>query len=120
VEDFMKAAGKPYSPLETNRASKYLYQKGKPVFVLVLPDGKGAFVMQSYTNHVATALTQDQLPNLATMLTLPTGWTYRTRMLDRDPIVAPPAPGYTAHTVVDNLANVYAGCGFDAACNYLP
>jgi hypothetical protein len=34
---------------------------------------------------------------------------------DRELVIAPRPARYTAHTVVDNLGNVYAGCGFDAA-----
>ena len=120
LEDFMKAVGKPYAPLETNRASKYLYEKGKPVFLLIPPDGKTVFVMQSYTDHVEKGLSMDKLAQLGSMLTLPAGWIFKTRELDQDLTIAPPAPSYTAHTVVDNFGNVYAGCGFDAACNYVP
>jgi hypothetical protein len=120
LADFEKAAGKPYAPLETNRASKYQYDKGKPVFLLVPPDGKDVFVMQSYTDHVENGLTMDKLAQLGGMLTLPTGWTFKTKDLDRELTIAPPPPNYTAHTVVDNFGNVYAGCGFDTACNYVP
>jgi hypothetical protein len=119
--DFEKAAGQPYAPLETNRApSQYVYAKGKPVFLLIPPDGKTVFVMQSYTDHVEKGLTMDKLPQLGSMLKLPSGWTFKTKELDRDLTIAPPAPTYTAHTVVDNFLNVYAGCGFDTACNYTP
>ena len=30
-----------------------------------------------------------------------------------------PAPDYTAHSLVDNLKNVYASCGFDNACGFV-
>jgi hypothetical protein len=120
LADFEKAAGKPYAPLETNRASKYLYEKGKPVFLLVPPDGKTVFVMQSYTDHVEKGLSMDKLAQLGSMLALPAGWSFKTEELDRELTIAPPPPSYTAHTVVDNFGNVYAGCGFDAACNYVP
>jgi hypothetical protein len=62
----------------------------------------------------------DKLAQLSNMLTLPAGWTFKTKELDRELTIAPPAPSYTAHTVVDNLGNVYAGCGFDTACDYIP
>jgi hypothetical protein len=115
------AVGKPYTPFETNRSpSQYLYEKGKPVFLLIPPDGKTAFVMQSYTNHVDKGLSMDKLPELGKVVKLPTGWTFKVKELDRDLTIAPPAPTYTAHSVVDNLLEVYAGCGFDTACSYLP
>jgi hypothetical protein len=118
--DFLKAAGRPYSPLTTNRASKYLYQKGKPVYLLTPADSKGVYVMQSYTDNVDKTLTEDKLPELGKTLKLPKGWTFSVKTLDQDLTVAPPQPDYTAHTVVDNLKNVYAGCGFDSACSFVP
>jgi hypothetical protein len=82
--------------------------------------GKVVYVMQSYTDHVEKGLTIDTLPQLGSMLKLPPGWSFSGKVLDRDLVVAPPKPNYTAHTVVDNLGNVYAGCGFDNACNFIP
>ena len=122
LKDFMAAAGgEPYTPFETNRSpSQYVYEKGKPVFLLIPPDGKTVFVMQSYTDHVEKGLTIDKLPQLGGMLKLPAGWTFKVKELDRDLTIAPPGPNYTAHSVVDNLLDVYAGCGFDTACSYVP
>jgi hypothetical protein len=114
-----RGAGKPYAGFETNRASKYLYAKGKPVYLLTPPGRKVVYVMQSYTDHIAKNLTMASLPHLGSMLKLPPGWTFTEKVLDRELIIAPPAPSYAAHTVVDNLLNVYAGCGFDGACNHL-
>ena len=51
---------------------------------------------------------------------LPKGWTFSFKTLDSDLTVAPPAPGYTAHSLVYNLENIYAGCGFDNACSSTP
>jgi hypothetical protein len=120
LQDFLAAAGKPYTPFQTSRASKYLYEKGKPVYLLIPPGGSGVYVMQSYTDHVEKGLTAAQLPDLGRTLTLPAGWTYQVKTLGQDLTVAPPPPGYTAHSLVDNFLNVYAGCGFDTACSYVP
>jgi hypothetical protein len=122
LKDFLEAAGgKPYGAIETNRApSEYVYAKGKPVYLLAPPGGKVVYVMQSYTNHIDKSLTMAKLSQLGHILKLPAGWTFTTKVLDRDLVVAPPAPSFTAHTTVDNLLNVYAGCGFDSACNYIP
>jgi len=115
------AGGEPYTPFETNRSpSRYVYEKGKPVFLLIPPDGKIVFVMQSYTDHIEKGLTMDKLPQLGSMLKLPAGWTFKAKELDRDLTIAPPGPTYTAHSVIDNFLDVYAGCGFDTACNYVP
>jgi hypothetical protein len=118
--DFVKAAAGEYEPFETNRASKYLYEKGKPVYLLTPPDKTGVFVMQSWTDHVDKTLSEDKLPDLGKILNLPKGWTFSVKTLDQDLTIAPPAPDYTAHSLVDNLKNVYAGCGFDNACSFTP
>jgi hypothetical protein len=115
----VKAAGE-YASFATNRASKYLYEKGKPVYLLTPPDKQGVFVMQSWTDHVDKTLTYDKLPELGRILALPKGWTFSVKRLDQDLTIAPPAPDYKAHSLVDNLKNVYAGCGFDNACSFTP
>ncbi len=120
LEGIKKAFEGAYNPFTTNRPSKYLYEKGKPVFLLIPPGGKGVYVMQSWTDHVDKTLTYRRLPQLGSILKLPVGWSFRTKVLDRDLTIAPPPPGYTAHSVVDNLSDVYAGCGFDEACSYVP
>jgi hypothetical protein len=117
--DFLEAMG-DYDAFETNRASKYLYAKGKPVYLLTPPDKKGVYVMQSWTDHVDKTLTEDRLPELGNILNLPKGWTFSVKTIDQDLTIAPPAPNYTAHSLVDNLKNVYAGCGFDNACSFKP
>jgi hypothetical protein len=118
--DMVKAFAGEYEPFETNRASKYLYEQGKPVFLLSPPDKQGVYVMQSWTDHVDKTLTYDRLPDLGKILALPKGWTFSVKILDQDLTIAPPAPEYTAHSLVDNLKNVYAGCGFDNACSFVP
>jgi hypothetical protein len=118
--DMLKAFEGEYQPFETNRASKYLYEKGKPVYLLTPPDKQGVFVMQSWTDHVNRTLTEDKLPDLGQILSLPKGWTFSVKTLDQDLTIAPPPPDYTAHSLVDNLKNVYAGCGFDNACSFVP
>jgi hypothetical protein len=70
--------------------------------------------------HVEKSLTEDKLPELGKMLKLPKGWTFSVKTLDQDPTIAPPAPDYTAHSLVDNFKDVYAGCGFDKACSFVP
>jgi hypothetical protein len=70
LRDFLRAAGKPYAPLETNRASKYLYDKGKPVYLLTPSGAKAVYVMQSYTDHFDKSLTMAKLPQLGGVLKL--------------------------------------------------
>lgn len=115
--------GKPfpvYQQVVVARNSKYEWRKGAEVYLLRAPDGK-AWIMQAYTTLVDKSLTQAGLRNLGARLKLPAGWKYEVKTLDRDLTFAPPArTGYLAHAIVDELQNVYQGCGFDEACNYVP
>jgi hypothetical protein len=74
--------------------------------------------MQSHRDHVEKGFTTNRLTQLGGILKLPPRWTFTKRVLDRDLVIAPRAPRYTAPTVVGNSGN--AGCSFDAACTYIP
>ncbi len=77
--------------------------------------------MQAYTNLVDKSLTQADLPRLGSKLKSPAGWKYEVKTVDRDLTYIPPAStGYLTHALADELQNVYQGCGFDDACNYVP
>jgi hypothetical protein len=120
-EDMLTALNTgPYQPTEIRRKSKYLYAKGSTVFLLRAPDGK-VWVMQSYASEIDPSLTIDQLPNLGGKLkSLPAGWAFQAKTLDQDLTVDPRNAGGLAHIVRDELHDVYEGCGFDAACNFVP
>jgi hypothetical protein len=76
--------------------------------------------MQSYASEVAPTLSRDQLPQRGARLKLPPGWTFDVKTLDQDLIVDPRKADGVAHIIRDDLPNVYEGCGFDAACNFVP
>ncbi len=109
----------PYTPVEIHRESKYLYKAGAPVFLLRTPDGK-TWVMQSYATEVDKTLAYDQLPHLADKLNAPGGMKFEVKTLTEDLTVEPTKAGGVAHIMRDELHNMYEGCGFDAACNYVP
>jgi len=110
----------PYRPTQIRRNSKYLYEKGKTVHLMRTNDGK-TYVMQSYATEIDPTLTIDQLPELGAKLkNMPEGWTYETKVLDRDLTIEPGKAGKVAHIIRDELHNVYEGCGFDAACSFVP
>ncbi len=119
----MKEGGKPfasYKPTVVARHSKFLWLKGSQVYLLRDPDGK-AWIMQAYTNLVDKTLTAADLPKLGGKLKVAPGWKYEVKTLDQDLTYIPPAStGYLTHAVADDLQNVYQGCGFDDACNYIP
>jgi hypothetical protein len=93
----------PYAPREVNRTTTWVYQAGKPVYEIVDPNGR-IFDMQSYSTQ-KTSQTQDSLANLGTALTLPAGWSFRTRVLDADLQVT--AVNQVATIVQDDFQNTY-------------
>jgi hypothetical protein len=109
-----------YHPGQIHRSNKYLYKTGTTVYLLDMPDGK-VLVMQSWTNYVNKGETADNLKDLGSQFKqLPPGWKFRTKVLDRDLTIEPPAPTRLAWVTQDEFQNTYQGCGYDAACNYVP
>ena len=116
----MKAGIKgDYTPMQIHRETQYLYAKGSKVFLIRTPRGK-TYVMQSYATEVDTSLTFNQLPQLKSKLNLPQGWKFEVKELTKDLTVDPRKAKGVAHIIRDDLHNVYEGCSFDAACNYVP
>ena len=94
---------KQFSPNQINRTTNWIYKAGSPIYELVAPDGQ-VYVMQSYSQIVNPNLTMKDLPNLAKQLKLPTGWVYRSTVLEKDLSLV--ANGI-AYVLQDNLANSY-------------
>jgi hypothetical protein len=92
-----------YAPNQVQRDTIYTFKAGEPIFILTAPDG-GEFVMQSFAQIVDKTLTYEQLPDLASKLTLPTGWSYSTRTLTEDLTLN---SNGLATVINDNLANSY-------------
>jgi hypothetical protein len=65
-------------------------------------------------------LSFDQLKDLGSKLKLPQGWKFEAKQLTKDLTVDPRNSNGVAHIVRDDLHDVYEGCGFDKACNYVP
>lgn len=94
----------PYSERHVNRGAVFFFDAGRPVHELVNPDGV-AYVMQAYCIGVDPTLTEATLSGLGERLSLPQGWSFRTRILDEELIVDTTA---TVATVVqDELENTY-------------
>lgn len=85
------------------RTSVVRFAAGAPVFELVDAEGH-VYEMQSYSVQ-RSAITQADLPTLASRLTLPAGWTYRMRTLSQDLLVT--AVNNLATVVQDDLGNTY-------------
>jgi len=112
----------PYQALTNTQFSKWVFKKGNQVYLLRAPEGK-VYVMQAYTTVEDPTLAYDQLPQLGSRLKkLPAGWKYEVKTLDKDLAfdVRKATPSGLKHLTLDEFGNVYLGCGFDAACNFLP
>ncbi|CAN5505546.1 hypothetical protein BH11ACT7_BH11ACT7_25350 [soil metagenome] len=95
----------PYSVNEVDRKAVFIYDAGQPIFELVDPQDRH-WVMQTWSQTVDPALSLDDLPGLATRLTPPTGWTYRTRTLERELRIDTSTT--KAHVLQDDQANSYS------------
>ena len=72
----------PYIARRVARTALFSFAAGSRVYELVDPEGQVS-VMQSWCTSVDPTLTEADLPGLGARLTLPPGWQYRSRTLDR-------------------------------------
>jgi hypothetical protein len=110
---------RPYTPALITRDTEWLYRKGKPVYLLRTPEGI-TWVLQVFSKKIDRTLSLETLDQLGSKLQLPAGWTFETRVLDKDLALQPRWASGQAHIMWDNLGNAYQGCGFDKACAYIP
>lgn len=112
--------GKPYSVGKIKRDTEWFYKKGKPAYLLRTPEGK-VWVLQVFTKDKDKTMSMETMDQLGSKLQLPEGWKFEVKMLDKDLSLQPRrvADG-EAYIMRDNLGNTYQGCGFDAACSYVP
>jgi haloalkane dehalogenase len=96
----------PYTDNTVARDSQYVYDKGKPVYELIAPDGH-AYIMQSYSLEVDKTLNEQALNDLGNRLKLPKGWKYRPRILDDDLVLQTAGTAAKATVLQDDLKNSY-------------
>jgi hypothetical protein len=80
-----------------------VFEAGKPVFLLVAPDGK-RYAMQAYAQMIDKNLSYDDLPGLGVRLKLPKGWRYESMVPASDLVLG--AHG-AAIIVQDDLDDTY-------------
>lgn len=97
-------AAVPYTERHVNRGAVFFFDTGRKVHELVDPTGRN-FVMQAYCVGVDSTLTVESLDSLGQRLSLPDGWSFRTRTLDEDLVVDTTA--HVATVVQDELENTY-------------
>jgi hypothetical protein len=94
----------PYTIRNVNRGAVFFFDAGSRVHELVDPDGT-AYVMQAYCVGVDPTTDEASLLTLGDRLSMPEGWTYRTRVLDEELVVDTSA---TIATVIqDEFENTY-------------
>jgi hypothetical protein len=81
-----KPAVAPYTEAHVNRGAVFFFDAGSPVYELVNPAGL-AYVMQAYCVGVDSTITQESLETLGEKLTMPSGWSYRSRLLEEELVV---------------------------------
>ena len=99
-----KPGAGPYNENRVNRGAVFFFDAGKPVYELVNPEGK-AYVMQALCMGVDASMSEEALPSLGSRLALPSGWTYRTRVLERELVVDTTAS--LATVLQDEFENSY-------------
>lgn len=97
----------PYLEYPSVEKSYYFWAPGTEIHELV--DSKGAsFVLTSYSSQYDPNVKLQDLKNLPAVLTLPPGWSFRTRTLDKVlQIRAKQLQGFTALRVIDEFGNLY-------------
>lgn len=93
----------PYMPQTVRRDSRVRFDAGERVFELS-DDAGAVYVMQSYSLQMR-AQTLSSLEGLGAALTLPTGWSFRTRVLAEPLRVT--AEGGFATVTTDAFGNTY-------------
>jgi len=96
--------GTPYVTHQITRNTVVTFLAGKTVYELVDPTGK-IYDMQSYSVQKVTTQTEATLANLGATLSLPAGWSWRTRVLTADLVLD--TPGSIGIVVQDDNANTY-------------
>jgi len=99
-----KPGAGPYKENKINRGAVFFFDAGKPVYELVNPEGK-AYVMQALCMGVDASMSEASLPSLGSRLSLPAGWTYRSRVLEHELVVDTTAS--LATVLQDEFENSY-------------
>ena len=98
-----------YQQWRVERKTTWVYESGKPVYELIDPEGH-IFVMQSYSLQKQSQ-TESSLSSLGKTLTLPSGWRFKTGVLQKQEEL--PVKDNVAIVVQDNFLNTYQMAGHD-------
>ena len=99
LEAFVTAAPPAYHPLVSRRTNTFIFNAGEQVHELITPEGE-VYTMFSLSLKVDPNNSLERLATLRERLTLPTGWRYRVRTLDRELILASSYDANPPNTIV--------------------
>jgi hypothetical protein len=106
-DKFVSGPPVAYKPLVSKRDSRMIFNAGETVYELITPEG-AVYTMFSLSLKVDPKNTIENLPTLGKRLTLPTGWTFRSRKLDKEMVLTATADSNPPNTVVlDQLEGNY-------------
>lgn len=94
----------PYNAMKVNRQVVFFIDAGQTVHELVDPDGE-AYVMQALCIGVDPTMSVESLDTLGDRLSMPEGWSYRSRVLTEDLIID--TTETTATVLQDEFENSY-------------
>ena len=92
-----------YLDSEVLRTTIYTFSAGNEVYKLVNPQGE-EYIMQSYSRKVDQNLSIDNLASLGSKLNLPSGWSFKTEVLQEDFLLVTEG---LAFVIQDELENAY-------------
>ena len=98
----------PYLIREIPRDTVFSFEAGSRVYE-VTDDAGRTYAMQSYAQIIDPTQTIDKLENLGSVLKLPVGWTFESKVLDA-PLEVPTTNGI-AYVIQDELQNTYQRVG---------
>ncbi len=94
----------PYTVREVDRRVTMYFDAGSAVHELIDPQGL-PYVMQAYCTGIDSNLNENSLSSLGERLALPSGWRFRTRVLQEELIVD--TSQSVAKVLQDELENTY-------------
>jgi hypothetical protein len=95
-----------YVPQSTRGPLHFIYNPGSTVYELTSPNGK-VYIMTSFSTLFNRELTLSNLSELDSLLSLPPGWKFRSRVTDKMISIDATAPYYYADVLFDNYQNFY-------------
>jgi hypothetical protein len=100
----MDGKSEPYEENVIKRKTKYIFNKGSQVYLL--HHKNKTYIMQSYALIVKPNLNEEILKSFGSILKLPSGWSYETKVLEES-LILETKDGGEAFVIQDDYQNSY-------------